>query len=262
MDPSFRPWQTAFKWLTYGRREFAAATCDMGISAYKYKTRLILAIQRIQHSDVVQFYAVFCKIDRISDLSVVGLLRFLYLSLQICSHECDNRTNEVFLCLNAEDSGEKIWSTFLLRPPLHLSMSRLYWMSVVEQGLVEKSPHLSTLEGASLPFRHSWNRNVFLCSLFGIVCSPVEDTSSLLYLSVYFYLFVFEFVLSYVEVTISPFSPVEGNLPPFGSSRNSNVPLFLFSCHNVPPFRTVKIIWFLGIYKISLMQKKAIYVIK
>ena len=77
----------------------------MGISAYKYKTRLILAIQRIQHSDVVQFYAVFCKIDRISDLSVVGLLRFLYLSLQICSHECDNRTNEVFLCLNAEDSG-------------------------------------------------------------------------------------------------------------------------------------------------------------
>ena len=23
MDPSFRPWQTAFKWLTYGRREFA-----------------------------------------------------------------------------------------------------------------------------------------------------------------------------------------------------------------------------------------------
>ena len=100
MDPSFRPWQTAFKWLTYGRREFAAATCDMGISAYKYKTRLILAIQRIQHSDVVQFYAVFCKIDRIPDLSVVGLLRFLYLSLQICSHECDNRTNEVFLCLN------------------------------------------------------------------------------------------------------------------------------------------------------------------
>ena len=79
----------------------------MGISAYKYKTRLILAIQRIQHSDVVQFYAVFCKIDRISDLSVVGLLRFLYLSLQICSHECDNRTNEVFLCLNAEDSGRE-----------------------------------------------------------------------------------------------------------------------------------------------------------
>ena len=152
--------------------------------------------------------------------------------------------------------GEKIWSTFLLRP-LHLSMSRLYWIgSGVEQGLVEKSPPLSALEGASLPFRHSWNRNVFLCSLFGIVFSPVEGTPSLLYLSVYFYLFVFEFVLSYVEVTTSPFSPVEGNLPPFGSSRNSNVPLFLFSCHNVPPFRTVKIIWFLGIYKISLMQKK------
>ena len=190
MDPSFRPWQTAFKWLTYGRREFAAATCDMGISAYKYKTRLILAIQQIQHSDVVQFYAVFCKIDRIPDLSVVGLLRFLYLSLQICSHECDNRTNEVFLCLNAEDSGEKIWSTFLLRP-LHLSVSRLYWIgSGVEPGLVEKSPPLSTLKGTYLPFRHSWNRNVFLCSLFGIVCSPVEDTPSLcicLYISTYLY---------------------------------------------------------------------------
>ena len=92
----------------------------MGISAYKYKTRLILAIQRIQHSDVVQFYAVFCKIDRIPDLSVVGLLRFLYLSLQICSHECDNRTNEVFLCLNAEDSGGW-WRENLINIPAEAS---------------------------------------------------------------------------------------------------------------------------------------------
>ena len=78
-----------------------------------------MAIQRIQHSDVVQFYAVFCKIDRIPDLSVVGLLRFLYLSLQICSHECDNRTNEVFLCLNAEDSGW--WRENLINIPAEAS---------------------------------------------------------------------------------------------------------------------------------------------
>ena len=60
------------------------------------KRRQLLATQQIRHSDVAQFYAVFCKLDRISDLSVAGFLRFLYLSLQISSHECDKRTNEGF----------------------------------------------------------------------------------------------------------------------------------------------------------------------
>ena len=47
--------------------------------------------------------------------------------------------------------GEKIWSTFLLRP-LHLSVSRLYWMSGVEPGLVENPPISLLLKVPLSPF--------------------------------------------------------------------------------------------------------------
>ena len=41
--------------------------------------------------------SVLCRVLQArQNLSVTGLLRFLYLSLQISSHECDRRTNEGF----------------------------------------------------------------------------------------------------------------------------------------------------------------------
>ena len=46
-----------------------------------------------------------------SDLSVAGILRFLYLSLQISSHACDKWTNEGLTFISRDDMS--VWSGWL-----------------------------------------------------------------------------------------------------------------------------------------------------
>ena len=126
--------------------------------------------------------SVFCRVLQArQNLSVTGLLRFLYLSLQISSHECDRRTNEGFDAYlktrhvggwGEEEVGRK--RKFDQHSCWGLAVSPLYWSLGCRRCSPARSP---TLEGTSPPppFRPSWNRNVLLfllpvILLCGTVC--------------------------------------------------------------------------------------------
>ena len=86
---------------------------------------------------------------------------------------------------------EKIWSTFLLRPLLHLSVSRLYWIgSGVEPGLVEKSPLSLLLKVPLSPFVTPGIEMSFCVRylvLFALLWKTPHPFCICLYISTYLY---------------------------------------------------------------------------
>ena len=113
------------------------ATGDTGIRAYKYKTTPVFGNSA---NSAFRRRSVLCRVlqarQNLPDLSVTGLLRFLYLSLQISSHECDKRTNEGFDAYlktrhvgGGGGMGRK--RKFDQHSCWGLAVSRLYWMSGV-----------------------------------------------------------------------------------------------------------------------------------
>ena len=136
------------------------------------KRRPFLAIQQIQHSDVAQFYAVFCKLDRIYqiylslDYSDFFICHYKYLHTSVTS----GRMKVLMLIwrlgmwvgVGGWDGSEN-----LINIPVGAWPCPGYIGCLGCRRCLDPPP--STLEATSSPLPPSWNRNVLLFLLFPVI---------------------------------------------------------------------------------------------